>query len=149
MATIQENLQIIADSTSAIKQAIIDKGGDASGDITTWADAIGGISNGGGSSEEEITFTGTLVWNMMDCTITGSLSSVPKDMYGGSLVMVFRNHIADVVMNKVNISTNIKDLSITCDYGEPTTGNEIPGLFIVYTSDSVTKIVSVKFIQQT
>ena len=46
MATISENLQTIADSTSAIKQAIIDKGGDASGDITTWADAISGLSGG-------------------------------------------------------------------------------------------------------
>ena len=47
MATISENLQIIADSTAAIKQAIIDKGGEISGDITTWADAISGISGGG------------------------------------------------------------------------------------------------------
>ena len=47
MATIAENLQIIADSTRAIKQAITDKGGDASGDITTWAEAISGIEVGG------------------------------------------------------------------------------------------------------
>ena len=46
MATISENLQIIADSTAAIKQAIIDKGGDATGDITTWANAISGLSGG-------------------------------------------------------------------------------------------------------
>ena len=44
MATIQENLQIIANSTASIKQAIIDKGGTISGDITTWADAIRNIS---------------------------------------------------------------------------------------------------------
>ena len=50
MSTIQENLQIIADSTTAIKQAIIDKGGDVTGDITTWADAISGIETGGGGS---------------------------------------------------------------------------------------------------
>ena len=47
MSTIQENLQILADSTAAIKQAIIDKGGDVTGDITTWASAINGISGGG------------------------------------------------------------------------------------------------------
>lgn len=47
MATIAENLQIIKDSTDAIKQAIIDKGGDVSGDISTWAEAITGISGGG------------------------------------------------------------------------------------------------------
>lgn len=44
MATIAENLQTLKDSTDAIKQAIIDKGGNITGDITTWADAINGIS---------------------------------------------------------------------------------------------------------
>ena len=60
MATISENLQTIKNSTDAIKQAIIDKGGTIEGDITTWADAISGIETGGGgsSSDEEITFTG-------------------------------------------------------------------------------------------
>lgn len=47
MSTISENLQTIKSSTDAIKQAIIDKGGTISGDITTWADAISGISGGG------------------------------------------------------------------------------------------------------
>lgn len=47
MSTISENLQIIKNSADAIKQAIIDKGGTISGDITTWADAISGISSGG------------------------------------------------------------------------------------------------------
>ena len=46
MATISENLQIIADSTSAIKQAIMDKGGEITGDITTWAESISGLSGG-------------------------------------------------------------------------------------------------------
>lgn len=49
MATISENLQTIKNSTDAIKQAIIDKGGTINGDITTWASAISGIS--GGSNE--------------------------------------------------------------------------------------------------
>lgn len=47
MATISENLQIIKDSTNAIKQAIIYKGGSINGDISTWADAIEGIQTGG------------------------------------------------------------------------------------------------------
>lgn len=47
MATISENLQTIKTSTDAIKQAIIDKGGEISGDITTWADAINAIKSGG------------------------------------------------------------------------------------------------------
>ena len=49
MATISENLQTIKNSTDAIKQAIIDKGGEISGDITTWANAISAIQAGGGS----------------------------------------------------------------------------------------------------
>ena len=40
MRTIAENLQIIKESTEAIKQAIIDKGGTISGNITTYANAI-------------------------------------------------------------------------------------------------------------
>lgn len=59
MATISENLQIIADSTAAIKQAIIDKGGDVSGDITTWAAAIGGIETGGGNELKKFTLSST------------------------------------------------------------------------------------------
>ena len=47
MATISENLQTIKTSTDAIKQAIIDKGGEISGNITTWADAINAIESGG------------------------------------------------------------------------------------------------------
>jgi hypothetical protein len=56
MATISENLQILKDSTDAIKQAIIDKGGTISGDITTWADAIGGISGGGSDNLKILSF---------------------------------------------------------------------------------------------
>lgn len=58
MATISENLQILKDSTDAIKQAIIDKGGEISGDITTWADAINEIS-GGGSELKKFTLSFT------------------------------------------------------------------------------------------
>lgn len=49
MATIAENLQTIKDSTDAIKQAIIDKGGTVEGDISTWAESIGNIISGGGT----------------------------------------------------------------------------------------------------
>ena len=47
MATISENLQTIKTSTDAIKQAVIDKGGEMSGNITTWANAISAIESGG------------------------------------------------------------------------------------------------------
>lgn len=147
MATISENLQILKNSTDAIKQAIIDKGGEISGDITTWANVISGLS-GGGSNKEEITFTGTMTWNMMNCTVSGNLSSRPGDMIAGSLVMVFRNS-SDVVMNDTTISINIKNISITCSYNEPVPGNVIPALYIVYESINYeTKIVPVKLIIQ-
>lgn len=146
MATISENLQTIKNSTDAIKQAIIDKGGTIEGDITTWASAINGIS-GGGSSDEEITFTGTLTWNMMDCTITGDLSSRPEGITSGSLAMVFKNSSGAVVMNHVGITLSIKNLSITCNYDEPSMGTEIPALFIIYSSGYENKIIPVKFIR--
>lgn len=74
MATISENLQTIKDSADAIKQAIIDKGGEISGDITTWADAINGISGGG---SEEYVFTGTPSYTESTVTITGILNKSP------------------------------------------------------------------------
>lgn len=45
MATISENLQTIKDSLDAIKQAIIDVGGNVDGDITTYADAIRALNS--------------------------------------------------------------------------------------------------------
>ena len=43
MATIAENLQILKDSTDAIKQAIIDNGGNVTGGLSSYADAINGL----------------------------------------------------------------------------------------------------------
>lgn len=79
MATISENLQTIKNSTDAIKQAIIDKGGTITGDITTWASAINGIETGGGgsSSDEEYIFTGTLSYSGSKVTINGYLNKFP------------------------------------------------------------------------
>lgn len=76
MATISENLQIIADSTAAIKQAIIDKGGTIEGDITTWANAIGRLSGGGSEGEnvEEIIFTGDFIEEPGGVNINGVIS---------------------------------------------------------------------------
>lgn len=73
MATIAENLQTIKDSTDAIKQAIIDKGGTIEGDITTWASAINNIQGGGESSEEsQYVFQGTISRGAMGVTVNGS-----------------------------------------------------------------------------
>ena len=81
MSTIQENLQTIADSTAAIKQAIIDKGGEITGDITTWANAINGISGGGsGGSGEEIIFTGNFIDEPGGVYISGVLSKTFDSM---------------------------------------------------------------------
>lgn len=73
MATIAENLQTIKDSTDAIKQAIIDKGGTIEGDITTWASAINNIQGGGESSEvSQYVFQGTMSRGAMGVTVNGS-----------------------------------------------------------------------------
>ena len=50
MATIAENLLKIKNSVTAIKQSIISKGGNISGDISTWANAINNIPSGGDGS---------------------------------------------------------------------------------------------------
>lgn len=51
MRTIAENLQIIRESTADIKSAITEKGGTISGDLSTYADAIRGIPQGGGGDD--------------------------------------------------------------------------------------------------
>lgn len=56
MNTIEEKLQIIADSTSAIKNAIIEKGGEISGNLTTYADSINNLV----TEEEAFVFNVTL-----------------------------------------------------------------------------------------
>ena len=119
MATISENLQILKDSTDAIKQAIIDKGGNIQGDITTWADAISGIS-GGGSNEEEITFRGTLTPNMTKIIISGKIDSKPQ--YSNSLyfcALGFSSMNGIVCKSQSIVVTDTID--ITLDMSEPIT----------------------------
>lgn len=48
MATIEENLNTIKESTQAMKNVIEANGGDASGDITTWANSIQTVLDNGG-----------------------------------------------------------------------------------------------------
>lgn len=71
MTTISENLQIIKNSAQAIKQAIIDKGGEV-GDLTTYAAAITNLPSGG--DNKKITFTGTIDTD----NISGTLTGVPE-----------------------------------------------------------------------
>lgn len=70
MATISENLQTIKTSTDNIKQAIIDKGGKISGDITTWADAISAIKSGG------IQPTANLILNKLNGATIGDTNTL-------------------------------------------------------------------------
>ncbi len=64
--TIASKLTIINNALADIKEAIINKGQTPSGDITTYANAIDGISGGGGSANGEfmvlvIDYDGTLI----------------------------------------------------------------------------------------
>lgn len=71
MATIAENLKTIKDSTTAIKQAIIDKGGTIEGNLTTYASAIANLPSGGGdvnptAEKNDVTFydyDGTILYS--------------------------------------------------------------------------------------
>lgn len=118
MATISENLQIIKNSTDAIKQAIIDKGGTIEGDITTWADAISGLSGGGGSSsEEEIIFRGTLTTNMTKIIISGTLDSKPQ--HNGALYFCALGFNMGGIVSKSQSITITNIIDITLDIGEP------------------------------
>lgn len=148
MATISENLQIIADSTAAIKQAIIDKGGDASGDITTWANVISGLSGGGSTSEEEITFRGTLTPNMTEIIISGKLDSKPQ--YGSSLhFCAFRFSAGGIVCKSQSIViTDIID--ITLDIGEPIMDAKNTNFIIIGSNyNGMCPIWKVNFIENT
>ena len=142
MSTIQENLQILADSTASIKQAIIDKGGDVSGDITTWASAINGISGGGSSSEEEYVFTGTLSYNMTEVTITGSLNKVPDSNLGDYYIVGFGIYTGGISSNRTFMD-GTGPYTLTIDFMEPTFGNEIPIICILNTARNTT--IPVKF----
>lgn len=143
MATISENLQIIKNSTDAIKQAIIDKGVTIEGDITTWAEAISGISGGG--TEEGITFTGDVLHNGPKITLSGLLSSKPEVsnpylvlLYLGVSIVATKSYIGSIDISNT--------LTVTIDTQEPLIGNEIPAVCVV--SPVTGKIIPVTFIQK-
>ena len=142
MSTIQENLQTIADSTSAIKKAIIDKGGEITGDISTWAEAINSISGGGSSSEEEYVFNGTVTYDISKITLTGLLSSIPES---GPIYLVLVYLGTDIVASKLYISDTSNTLTVNIDTKEPLLGNEIPGICLMNPVSG--KIFPVTFIQ--
>ena len=152
--TIQENLQTIADSTAAIKQAIIDKGGDASGDISTWAVAINEISGGGSGGNDDITFTGICSYEMMDIVLTGNLNKLPTFATGNGVMhicAIYKTSGGLITDNAYIRNGNLGPYTLRIDCGEPIMGTEQPGLFIIemYT-DYGTKFVvhAVKFINE-
>jgi hypothetical protein len=130
MATISENLQILKDSTDAIKQAIIDKGGDVSGDITTWANVISGLSGGGsGESAEEIVFRGGKYTQATSVSYTGVLYA-PNDIIRGYLVMMDYYMILRTSFCYIDGSST--DINLSINYDEPLGGTETPILLLMY-----------------
>lgn len=130
MATISENLQTIKNSTDAIKQAIIDKGGAISGDITTWASAISGISGGGsGESAEEIVFRGNKSTQVTSVSYSGILYA-PDDINRGYLVMMDYYMILRTSLCYINGPTT--DINISINYDEPLGGTMFPILILMY-----------------
>lgn len=79
MSTISENLQIIKDSTDAIRQAILNKGGNITGDISTLAEAIEGISGGGSSLLfDKYTYSPGLIQNKLNGSTIGEVGIAYK-----------------------------------------------------------------------
>ncbi len=136
MATISENLQTLKTSVSAIKQAISDKGGDVSGDISTWADAISGISGGSGGSGDTSypILTGTKTHNTTMITYNGTLSNLPSNIQAAYLVAI--TYYMQLRSSYISVSNSTSSISITLDYYEPLSGTETPPLILLYkTSD--------------
>ena len=140
MATISENLQKLKNSTDDIRQAILNKGGNITGDISTWAEAIEGISGGNGS--EEVTFTGSItVGNATTFKIYGILTGSYEYHY---FCAIYRSTGGEIISSRFLEDDNDNTIiSLTLDVGEPLLGNEIP-LFFIYKIGG--KIIPVTFI---
>lgn len=141
MATISENLQIIKDSTDAIKQAIADKGGDVSGDITTWASAINAIESGsgGGSSSNKI-FSGTGEINMLYYDIFGSLDS-PFDENGYVVAVGLYGNIVLADKSSLMIANIDVEIDLSLNVDEPF-NIDIP-FILFFTDEQFSKVVPI------
>ena len=149
MATISENLQIIKNSTDAIKQAIIDKGGTINGDITTWANAINGISSEG-STEPEYIFTGTAIMSGRNLNINGTLNKVPDLIGMRRLAATVLNEVGQVVVGFSSISTDTNVVYNISIYDAAESGNapeNIP-MFILTQVGPTQTMTAVKFVQK-
>lgn len=148
MTTICEKLQILKNSTDAIKQAIIDKGGTIEGDIATWANVISGLSGGGSTSEEEIIFRGTLTTNMTKIIIRGTLDSKPQHDYALYFCALGFN-MGGIVSKSQSITiTNVID--ITLDINEPAMDSNNTNFIIIGSNyNGRCPVWKVKFIENT
>jgi hypothetical protein len=110
MATIAENLQMIKDSTEAIKQAIIDKGGTIEGDITTWANSISGISGGGNElkkftlSHTEFVFEDGMTWADFVNSVYNIKHFIPYS-YSSGKILISEDRVCDG-LNDIPISVS-------------------------------------------
>lgn len=146
MSTIAENLQTIKNSTDAIKQAIIDKGGTINGDITTWADAISGIETGGGSTEPEYIFTGALSYSGSTVTITGCLNKIPDTGRNYLLVLGVHPAMPSMLCYANHFISSTGPYTLTVNFEE--SNGEIPAICILNILRDTHNIIPVKFIIQ-
>lgn len=115
MATISENLQIIKNSTDSIKQAIIDKGGEISGDISTWANAISAIESAGSGSEPIKFYCTASIDSSGTATYTGYFENADfLESFGGNarLFIVYHSSVSIVGSSFVS-SHNYSSITFT------------------------------------
>ena len=100
MATISENLQILKNSITSIKQAIINKCGNVEGNITTYADYINSINTNIGDNQSPMLATisdvnfydydGTILYSYTKEQFL-ALSAMPKLQTRDGLICQKRN----------------------------------------------------------
>ena len=135
MATISENLQTIKSSMGAIKQAISDRGGDVSGDISTWAGAIGAISEN--DSDEKITFTGTVTRENLTLHISGILNKT-FDMTKCIVILTYSDAM---VVKYTSLDVETSSVEISVNLGAPVNGIPLFSMVITNYDGSDAKVV--------
>ena len=95
MKTISENLQKLKNSTDDIRQAILNKGGNITGDISTWADAITNIvSSEGGSGLGHFIKTDIVSNKLNGATLTFSdWYTTETEIYKYNIVKEYQNSL--------------------------------------------------------
>ena len=146
MATISENLQIIADSTAAIKQAIIDKGGEITGDISTWANAINGISGGGSEGVEINNVYVSIISNYLLAPgeITASVfCSLEKPLDKTMRAYIFSNDGESISQNYIIVQAGATEFEFTSISGDE---SNISSCFSVILSDFYSLRTNTKYV---